>query len=404
MKTIGNVFITMSLIACAGLFAVSGCGSSGSGGGGGGTTNTLANAPTGYTFTDENGNAVTTITAGQTVQLRDESGNVLFAFTTDGDVDFSNVTADSSDTDTKAFVHFPADTDKTGITGTVTLYIPCLSNQNSIVVCPDATTLDEVTAACANAASLSPVTTTAGNYTYANAATRTGTTACQVTADIANFGTGGVGNVALPTLNDEDLQSTSPCPNQDLLTDPDFISALSTTEDDFRMYYDPASQDAACARGANFTGLQDINSVAFIANDSGSCSNWANLYANTNIGACGDDPATNSFPKAGVYRHDFLGVKDGTTYLYRVRATITAGDPDVMGQPYATVLGTEDIADLIEYVDPAGNAITQDCTIQAVAGSYIPYPMQSFTVRRSDNGETLFTVVVEIICAEEVTI
>lgn len=401
MKTIKNILMIIGTCACFALFFS--CN-----GGGGGAALILSGTPSGFTFTDENGNAITSAGAGSTVQLRDANGNALFAFTANGDVDFSNVTAARSDT--KALVHFPSDSDKAGISGTVTLYAPCDSHQNSIVLCPGATSLDDVTTTCSGAVTLSPGSATGSNYTFANAATKAaGTTLCQAQADIANFGTGGIGNIILPTLTAADLPTTAPCGDggQDLLTDTTFWGDLQAVTGDtwhqwYRQYYDAGSYAAACGYEGNFAAARGDSVDLYFYGDrlNGLIDDAGHPGLGAGAGVCGDSYPPNSFPKAGTYRHDYRVEANGRTYEYRVRATVSGSDA-VVGKSIQNVLGSEDIASNLKFIDPAGNQITYDANVVPIVVDYLPNSMNAFTVQKAD-GTTLFTVQVEMICAKQI--
>lgn len=392
MKTTSKI-LTLLVIFGFVFFVSCGGGSDSSGT----TSGTLSNPPTGLKFTDTSGNEITSWSGATTVELRDGNNNILFSFTPNGNVDFSNVSAER--TATKTMVHFSSTSDKIGISGIVTLYAPCTSNQNSIVVCPNAASASEVETNCTDGIALSPTTTSANNYTYANAVTRTSTTDCQVSADIANFSSGAIGNIVLPILVTDDILDTNPCPDQDLLTDATFIADLQAAVDagPITMYFDG---DGA-TKGPAMCGYEN----AFAAGHM----NFANLtfggdlngLIDRGIGVCGGDSNTNSLPKAGVYRHDFRATNDGRTYTYRVRATVTAANPDVTGQTLTSVLGSEDLSTTIEMVDPAGNVIPYDANAPALAASYLPNPINSFTVRKKSDGTALFTIQVELICATQ---
>jgi hypothetical protein len=357
------------------------------------SSGTLANAPAGFSFTDETGIALTGFSGGETaIQLRDGGSNILFSFTANGDVDFTNVTAVRSST--KSVIHFPATTDKAGITGTVTLYVPCVSNQNSVVVCPSATSADEVTTSCTDVVTVSPTTTISGNYTFANATTRIGATDCQITADIENFGSGALGNTSLSTLVSEDLNSTAPCPSQTLLTDSTFIADLKAATA-FTLVSDNTNNDTICARGSNFTGSGTDTPITL------SQFNVDGLLL-VGIGVCGTDTIIDSLPLAGTYRRDFKFTANGRSYRFRLRAVVTAGSPDVLGQSIETVLGSSSIQSPVEYVDPAGTIITQDSTAQSSLINFLPNPINTFTVRKASDDQTLFTVKAELICAQAI--
>jgi hypothetical protein len=165
----------------------------------------VSNAPSGTTFTDTDGNTITSFTEGQAVILEDTAGKTVFKFSPTADVDLTNVTA-ARDSSTSV-VHFPASTDKTGISGSVTLSIPCSSSDTAVRVCPNATAASAVTSGCTGEITLTTSSPTSGNYTWANTS-RSGSTDCTVTADIDNFGTGGAGiQCAFTVITKEATQS-----------------------------------------------------------------------------------------------------------------------------------------------------------------------------------------------------
>ena len=93
----------------------------------------LGTAPEGLTFTDANGNPIGEISPGDTVQVRDDDGNVIVAFTVESEVDLSGLLA-GQDT-TTSFAHFE---DTTGLSGDITLFIPCSADSDLVLVTPGA--------------------------------------------------------------------------------------------------------------------------------------------------------------------------------------------------------------------------------------------------------------------------
>ncbi len=165
----------------------SGCGSS---------SYTLINPPSGFVFTDSSGNVITSSSANSNVQLRTSDGeNILFQFQVNSNVNFQNVVAARNLNN--SVVHFPSNSDKAGITGTVNLFTPCYPAQNTTRVCPSATTLTDVAASCTDQILLTVTEPVSGDYAWANP-TRSGINDCQIQADISNFNTGGSGTIILP--------------------------------------------------------------------------------------------------------------------------------------------------------------------------------------------------------------
>jgi uncharacterized delta-60 repeat protein len=114
--------------------------------------NQVVNVPTDTTLTDENGDPITNPLSGtQTVRLADTTLNLpVVEFSNDftsTDLDLTGVTIDTSVADGKAVVH--------GLVGTHTVYVPKRAQDNTVIICPDATTLAEVVEGCSNQMTLS---------------------------------------------------------------------------------------------------------------------------------------------------------------------------------------------------------------------------------------------------------
>ncbi len=112
------------------------------GGGTGGAAiveGSITDPPDGLEFTDENGDPIEDYEGDVTVHLRTDSGDVVFSFQPSGNINFSNVRASRSGN--KTVLHFNSDNDKLGISGSVGLHVPGLSNLSELRICPDARTL-----------------------------------------------------------------------------------------------------------------------------------------------------------------------------------------------------------------------------------------------------------------------
>jgi hypothetical protein len=132
---------------------------------------TVTNIPSGFSLLDSEGNPVTFFPANSVLSLSNGTSLVL-SFTVNGDLDLAGLSTEISDT--KAFAHFASCDDKAGITGDVTLFIPATASDVQVLICPGATSLDDIISGCADAMTLTTTTPTAGDYTWMNT-DRTGT-------------------------------------------------------------------------------------------------------------------------------------------------------------------------------------------------------------------------------------
>jgi hypothetical protein len=152
----------------------------------------LGTPPDGYSFTDEDGNPVNGVEPGTVVQIRDEEGNVLVAFTVDSNADLSGL--ELGRTEDVSFAHF-ADTNS--LTGDITLFVPCGPGVNTLYVTPGAQSAAEVSTDGGGAGTITLSIAAPGptdGYTFVNAATRVGDEDCQVSADVSEFSTGAAGD------------------------------------------------------------------------------------------------------------------------------------------------------------------------------------------------------------------
>jgi hypothetical protein len=109
--------------------------------------NEAINLPVNSGLTDTAGNPITIPLSGtQTVQLEQTVlGVPVVEFSADftaTDVDLAGIIIDSSVIDGKAVV--------SGLVGTHTIFVPKRVGDNSVIICPDAQTLAEVTEGCTN--------------------------------------------------------------------------------------------------------------------------------------------------------------------------------------------------------------------------------------------------------------
>ena len=156
----------------------------------------LGTAPTGIEFTDADGNPVIQAEAGTLIYVRNADGNIVATFTLNSDADLSGLIAGKDST--VAFAHFP-NTD--GLTGDITLFVPCFDTTEALYVTPGATSASAVLLDGSDSSVITLTIADAGpkmGYTFANASTRTGTADCELSAAASTFSTGAVGAV-LPT-------------------------------------------------------------------------------------------------------------------------------------------------------------------------------------------------------------
>ncbi len=397
-----------------------GSGESGdSGGDSDSTSDAVANAPTGFIFTDADGNTISGTTRGATAQLRASSGETVLAFTTDGDVDFSNVTV--ARTSSRSVVHFPTSDDKAGLTGTLTLFVPCDSRTNQVRICPSAATTDETATGCSGELTVSTGTATSGAYTFGNASSRSGVTDCQVTANVADFGTGALSEASSgvqPLLATADFPDVSPCTDRNVLpNDADFITAInnaSAVKHIHLTYGSDTDIPAICGKEGSWNpssvtgtsrtlGTNTFGNTMhedFFGSIYSACSGTAGICRSTfpGFGTCSAS-TDNGFPAAGTYRGEGCIESSGSIYLFRVRATVSGDGAD---KKFSEVSGNlSNQTDLVLF-DSSGNRTETKAAVKAMA---VANPADlSFTLRNNiDNSITYLNVRWEVICVKHDT-
>lgn len=347
------------------------------------TIDVLSNVPTGFVFTNADGTTITSATRGATVQFRDTSGNSLLQFATSGNVDFTNVVAARDSTST--LVHFPSAADKSGLTGNLTMFVPCAAAANQIRTCPQAATMNQVALGCTGETTLTAATATSGSYTWDNASTHTGTDDCQVSASVDNFGTGAFALTSTgPILTTNDFPTVGVCSTGTVdVTSDGFKSALASATSFIFMHqtydgmdvssvpficgkqgvWDPSDPDTAFATTVT-VNMTDAVSTLFGEQNTFICNNGF-TFTDSNWG----------FHDATTFRGELIFASGNTSYRGRVRFTVTGTGAgvtleslgftpsdvtmtDVDGAALATV---GDVRDLL-----AANPI--DITVNAVAG------------------------------------
>lgn len=179
----------LSIISCVGAtpFSTATSGSQSS------ENNALSNAPTGFRFTDNEGNVITQASNQDIIKIQSEdNGLTLMSIKIEGPVDLTKLTAFI---DSAIFLaHFDDETSKQNITS-LTAYVPCSSE--AVVVCPGVTETDEVSQDCADGIELTADDPSDSGYTLDGRFEGL----CHVSADIETFGTGILGS----TSQTEDL-------------------------------------------------------------------------------------------------------------------------------------------------------------------------------------------------------
>ncbi len=155
--------------------------------------------PVGFQFTDSSGNEIVESDNGK-AQVRDQDGRVFVEIVPSAAIDFSDSSFARNDTTTVAHI-----VNRTGLEDKITLFVPCKENANSVVVCPGATSLEELEETrgieCPNRIILNQLGRTLRGYTFDNLSTRSGDEDCQVSAPVDVFGTGGTGAETRPTCS-----------------------------------------------------------------------------------------------------------------------------------------------------------------------------------------------------------
>lgn len=170
-------------------------------------TSFINNAPSGLDIVDENGNSIVNdgTNAGTSVNAQIKStANIPITdiqLNLSDNIDFSSVTAGTDIATGKAFVHGLA---AAGAVGTHSLYVPKLAGQNMVTICPNATSLAEVSPTCQNAQ----------NYTASSPNVQIRTVGSQEYWVVSGLtGTGGIGgqlssNAGLTSAPNTGLEQT----------------------------------------------------------------------------------------------------------------------------------------------------------------------------------------------------
>eukprot|EP00919_Chromeraceae_sp_WS-2016_P053633 GHVR01127328.1.p1 GENE.GHVR01127328.1~~GHVR01127328.1.p1 ORF type:complete len:222 (+),score=-0.41 GHVR01127328.1:52-717(+) len=199
----------------------------------------------------------------------------------------------------------------------------------------------------------------------------------------------------LPGLTDADLPNTAPCPEQDLLTDSTFQDDLDDATA-FIVTYDSSDNAGGSYCSRDDYSLDTTSDVTMtLTNDLDDF-----LTSGVGIEACGDSIGTSSFPQAGTYRKDAEFTANGRTYKIRIRMTVTAGSPDVLGDALTTESVDDLTNDVTYYKSDGSTAVTASVTsIKSFLKSILP--SGTLVIKDSGGSDTYMTLKAEVICAQE---
>lgn len=373
------------------LLAFAGCGAEG-------VSDILNFPPSGFMFTDEDGNQVTSISRGHWAQLRDLSGNVLLQFKTEATINFQNVTAGRDAT--KTFVHFASGQDKYGLTGDLLLFIPCTSTTDQITVCPSAAALADITTGCTDAVTLTIASPTSGHYTWSNATTRSGTADCEVSAAVMEFGTGAFGeSTGSGGLTADDFPNVGVCADKNIETSSDAFKSALAAATSFTFMHKSYTSDADIPFICGKEGTWDpgVDGAFATTNDLDLTDSTSDIlggmFGHVFICNTGFNFTTLGwgFHDAGTYRGEIQFVANSKTYRVRTRFTVSGNDA---GKTLASLgLAQTDIS----MKDGSGNLLA---TASNVRNLFAANPT-NITVNATSASGTHLTATGGFICATE---
>ncbi len=216
----------------------------------------------------------------------------------------------------------------------------------------------------------------------------------------------GVSGTAL-ALAEEDRPATSPCPSQEVLTDPQELASFR----DAVLNGALAFRDVPFSSGDpdNFKkkcGLEEFWDPAANTNDISPMNvgitsvTISQLLSNGNAGICatGSSPSNflSGFPQAGTYRTEFRAAKGGANYLVRLRSTVTGS---AAGNEFLTEsISSDDIENTLQYrvngqVAHHPNVLESVLNALNSSGDAI-----QLDVLRSANDDVILSIAIEVIC------
>jgi hypothetical protein len=208
-------------------------------------------------------------------------------------------------------------------------------------------------------------------------------------------------------LASADRPTVSPCPSQDILTDAGMFTAFQTALLNGTYLYkdvpfngaDPNIYKKKCGLDSFWNPASNVNEIA----PSATPVTISNLFTTGNAGICADGFNNGSFgngegfPVAGVYRKEFKVANSGTTYLVRVRVTVTGA---AAGDTFAsrTIAVPADLENTLGYEVDGTNEIHADVLTAITNALQSPDATVVLDDLDAPGGNLLLTAMVEVIC------
>lgn len=215
---------------------------------------------------------------------------------------------------------------------------------------------------------------------------------------------------AVPPLETADQSGVAPCPNQDILTDPNQLAELKNAIQNGTFVYldvpfdggDPDILLKKCGFEGFWNPADNIDPVAPMDVFIPLPVTIQSLFQTGNAGICTTNFVNfgldEGFPRAGVYRKEVKVSHAGSTWHTRLRFTIsgTAAGNSFASEGIST-FGGDDIANLIYEVN--GKVVPHADVLTEVYALHAPSPGAHIDVRKTALGPIVWTADVEFICA-----
>lgn len=212
-----------------------------------------------------------------------------------------------------------------------------------------------------------------------------------------------------PALTAADLPGSAPCPNQTILTDAGMFASFQTALLNGTFLYrdvpfngaDPDIYKKKCGLGAFWNPAANTNEIAPV----GVPVTIADLFVSGNAGICatgfnnGSFGTGEGFPVAGTYRKEFKVSHMGTTYLVRVRVTVTGV---AAGNTFAsrTLAVPADLQNTVGY-EVDGTAQMHANVLPAIANALqSPDASVMLDILDAPGGNLLLSALIEVLCVQ----
>lgn len=217
------------------------------------------------------------------------------------------------------------------------------------------------------------------------------------------------GGSGAPALTSADMLGVSPCPSQTILTDAAQFNAFQAALLGGTYLYldvpfdggDPNIYKKKCGLGSFWNPADNTDEIAPPA----SPVTISDLlqFGNAGICAAGFDNGSfgtgEGFPVAGTYRKEFKVAFMGTTYLVRVRVTVTG---PAAGDTFASrsISVPSDVENTLGYLVD-GTAQAHDDVLVAISNALTsPSSSAMLDVLDAPGGATLLSALIEVLCVE----